>query len=341
MNHLQSKSDREHSFDIELATIVGLEKAILLKNIAYWCRENRRREIQLVENSEVYWTEESVRSLADKYPYFKRTSINRWMTELHNDGWLRVMGVLGGKNLYSPGPVFITWDAGGDWKNTQREVLSQNGTPPGLSQNGTPLSQNGTPTVPKWDTMCPKMGHLYYSNIVTNVEEYSNTRPQAEKTTKKVTAAPGGGKSASLNSEENQTGFKGGARRGAAGAGRAGEMPDLPYHLSEWATATDEQWRDALAAKTNYPNIDAHYYRQRVQLWSEQKEKTSKNWLATAAAFAVDDNLKNKLVTQKEQGHDQLIRNPLSGHLTTVANVNRAARAAERYLARQDSNKPT
>ena len=40
---MNQKVNRDHSFDIELAVIVGIEKAILLKNFDYWVREDERR----------------------------------------------------------------------------------------------------------------------------------------------------------------------------------------------------------------------------------------------------------------------------------------------------------
>lgn len=85
------KSNREHSFDVELASIVGLEKAILIKNISYWIEENKRRNETGSFANGIWWTEESLTSLAKKYPYFKRTSIGRWMQELHDLGWIRIV----------------------------------------------------------------------------------------------------------------------------------------------------------------------------------------------------------------------------------------------------------
>ena len=148
-----TRSNREHSFDWELAVIVGLEKAILLKNISYWCEENRRRAIETYFLHGTWWTSESIRSLVFKYPYFTRTSISRWMNELNAARWIIFFGQTGGQNFYAPGPSFDAWNAGGDWKSIQDGVLSQNGTPAELSQNGTPPSQNGTVGVPKWDTL--------------------------------------------------------------------------------------------------------------------------------------------------------------------------------------------
>jgi hypothetical protein len=81
----QQKSNREHSFDAELASLVGIEKAILLKNIDYWVGENERRKIDSSFAYGKWWTFESLTSLAKKYPYMKRGNLSRWFKELKRD----------------------------------------------------------------------------------------------------------------------------------------------------------------------------------------------------------------------------------------------------------------
>ena len=62
MANPQQKSNREHSFDSELASLVGIEKAILVKNIAYWVDENERRKIESSFAYGKWWTFESLTS---------------------------------------------------------------------------------------------------------------------------------------------------------------------------------------------------------------------------------------------------------------------------------------
>ena len=160
------KTNRDHSFDIELATIVGVEKAIILKNVDHWCRENARKTASEYFFDGQYWTAESLKSLAKKYPYMKRSSIARWVNELEKNGWL----VIGKKerevNFYRPGLVFELWNAGEDWE-TELDRLSQNETDKSCLKMGQGLSQNGTGAVSKWDRGCLKMGHF---NIEGNVD---------------------------------------------------------------------------------------------------------------------------------------------------------------------------
>lgn len=161
----EKKSNREHSFDFELASIVGLEKAILLKNISYWVVENERRKDKQYFSNGRWWTEESLSSLAKKYPYMKRASIGRWMQELHDLGWISMVGTQGGKNKYSVGKVFILWNSGGDWE----KELSQNETVTNRPKMRQVSSQNETEPIPEWDTNRPKMRRI---NIDLNGNSY-------------------------------------------------------------------------------------------------------------------------------------------------------------------------
>ena len=112
----QQKSNREHSFDAELASLVGIEKAILLKNIDYWVTENERRKIDSSFAYGKWWTFESLTSLAKKYPYMKRGNLSRWFKELKESKWIIMYSTTDGANMYRPGPVFTSWDLGQDWK---------------------------------------------------------------------------------------------------------------------------------------------------------------------------------------------------------------------------------
>jgi len=315
-----TRSNREHSFDWELAVIVGLEKAILLKNISYWCEENRRRAIETYFLHGTWWTSESIRSLVFKYPYFTRTSISRWMNELNAARWIIFFGQTGGQNFYAPGPSFDAWNAGGDWKSIQDGVLSQNGTPAELSQNGTPPSQNGTVGVPKWDSRCPKMGHTNIEMLKTDVELNARTRalkkPSPPQRRNRDTPMP------------------------SSGAPRPTTFAD-----SIWATATTGTFATALhdydpATK----DADAGYYRNRCRDWSAQHPNKPKvNWIAFAAQIIDSDRSQTKLVTLQQLGHDQHSDNLNSSRPSaakprfdlTLSSPAELQAAAERLIARR------
>ena len=116
MANPQQKSNRDHSFDSELASLVGIEKAILLKNISYWVDENERRKIESSFAYGKWWTFESLTSLAKKYPYMKRGNLSRWFKELKRDKWILMYNTTDGANMYTNGPVFNSWNLGQDWQ---------------------------------------------------------------------------------------------------------------------------------------------------------------------------------------------------------------------------------
>ena len=322
-----TRSNREHSFDWELAVIVGLEKAILLKNISYWCEENRRRAIETYFLHGTWWTSESIRSLVFKYPYFTKTSISRWMNELNAARWVLSFGQTGGQNFYAPGPSFDAWNAGGDWKSIQDGVLSQNGTPAELSQNGTPPSQNGTVGVPKWDTGCPKMGHTNVEMLKINVELNARTRaPKKPRPASDVASPP--------HRRHRDTPMP-----------SSGPAPrPTTFAASIWATETPEAWRVALATETNISDLDAAWYFHRCKDWSAEKGSTSANWVVTAAKFARDDQRKQKLVTLQPLVHDRhsAIPNPSSSRpgkpgFTLHTSRQDVLDVAERVLAKRSA----
>jgi hypothetical protein len=161
-----TKSNREHSFDFELASIVGVEKAILLKNINYWCKENKRKGLPNCLIDGHWFTQESLSSLADKYPYMRRSNIARWMQELFELEWIKVVASKGAKSFYGCGEVFELWDSNGDYKTK----LSQNETAIKAKKDAAKLSQNETIGVPKQDSLSPKMGQTPILDIESNFE---------------------------------------------------------------------------------------------------------------------------------------------------------------------------
>ncbi len=151
---MNQKVNRDHSFDIELAVIVGIEKAILLKNFDHWVRENERRGNSEYYQDGFWWTAESLSGLVKKYPYFKRTSIARWVKELSADSWLIIAAAEREVNYYRPGLVFLLWNTGEDWEAELEKIrLYQNGTEEGCTKMVQGLYQIRTGAVPKWDTL--------------------------------------------------------------------------------------------------------------------------------------------------------------------------------------------
>jgi len=159
-----TKTNREHSFDVELAEIHGIPKAILLKNFDYWVRENERKQIDQFFMGGKYWTAESAASLANKYRYMPKSNIKRWVNELEDIGWLDIVKRQSDISFYRPGKVFELWNTWQDWQSAQNEPTEKNEHRPKMSQAS---AQNGPIVSPKWPNSRPKMSH---NNIDLNIE---------------------------------------------------------------------------------------------------------------------------------------------------------------------------
>ena len=100
-----------HSFNVLLAEEIGIQKALLIRNIEYWITENKRKNINFHDDE--YWTFESSPQLAKKYTYMKETSIRRWMLELEKQGWIKSgsysKNVYDRTKWYTLGTKYIIW----------------------------------------------------------------------------------------------------------------------------------------------------------------------------------------------------------------------------------------
>ena len=78
--------DENHSFSPHIACVVGVEKAIILKDIYYWCLKNSKSNRNYHEGR--HWTYNSSSAFSELYPYMNRRSISRWLKELEDDKWI-------------------------------------------------------------------------------------------------------------------------------------------------------------------------------------------------------------------------------------------------------------
>ena len=78
--------DENHSFNINVACIVGERKAILLKEQYGWCLKNLHNDRNI--HGGHAWTYNSAKAYAQKFPYWNPKSISRWLKEMENEGWI-------------------------------------------------------------------------------------------------------------------------------------------------------------------------------------------------------------------------------------------------------------
>jgi len=81
------EKEMEHSFCIEDATNLSIEKAIILKNLRFWLDKNKANRKNAADGH--YWTYNSSKAFAELFPYMKEKSISRWLKELEEDGLIK------------------------------------------------------------------------------------------------------------------------------------------------------------------------------------------------------------------------------------------------------------
>lgn len=82
-----------HSFKVELATKlldngkqVGVENAIFLQDIAYWCDYNKSSGADFIDGR--YWTFSTMEELSERHPYWTQKQLRRIITNCEESGLL-------------------------------------------------------------------------------------------------------------------------------------------------------------------------------------------------------------------------------------------------------------
>ena len=77
----------EHQFNVELATKVGVEKAVIIHNMYFWINHNAKNKKNIYDGS--VWTYNSSSAFGKLFPYLKDRTISRYLLELEKDGYLK------------------------------------------------------------------------------------------------------------------------------------------------------------------------------------------------------------------------------------------------------------
>ncbi len=80
----------EHSFNIEIAQELGIEEAVLYKNILYWVENNKANNKNFKDGR--YWTYNSVSAFLELFPYMSEYKISSALKKLEEAGYI-VSGV--------------------------------------------------------------------------------------------------------------------------------------------------------------------------------------------------------------------------------------------------------
>jgi len=78
----------EHSFDIELASELGINCAIIYKNIEFWTAKNKANNHNFFDDK--YWTYNSVKAWKELLPYLGEKAILSALKKLEENGYLAV-----------------------------------------------------------------------------------------------------------------------------------------------------------------------------------------------------------------------------------------------------------
>lgn len=71
----------DHSFNIEVANIVGVNAAILFKNISHWCEKNKANNKHFYDGE--YWTYNGIKAFEILFPYLSAKQIKTALDKLN------------------------------------------------------------------------------------------------------------------------------------------------------------------------------------------------------------------------------------------------------------------
>jgi hypothetical protein len=77
-----------HSFSVEVATLFGVDEAILIENFRFWIAKNRANGRHFYDGH--FWTYNSSKAMAELFPYWSAKQIERILSKLKVAGVLKV-----------------------------------------------------------------------------------------------------------------------------------------------------------------------------------------------------------------------------------------------------------
>ena len=77
-----------HSFNVDVAKEVGVNAAILLQSIKWWCLKNKANDKHCHDG--LYWTYNSVKAWQELYPYLGKSAIDSALKKLEERGFIKV-----------------------------------------------------------------------------------------------------------------------------------------------------------------------------------------------------------------------------------------------------------
>ena len=76
-----------NQFDTEVAMQVGINAAVIYRNIQYWCEKNRTNEMN--EHEGLFWTYNSIKAFCKQFPYLTEKQIRSSLKLLEEKGYIK------------------------------------------------------------------------------------------------------------------------------------------------------------------------------------------------------------------------------------------------------------
>ena len=299
----------QHSFDVQIARIWNIEKAIILKEISGWCRINERKK-----NNEAYgffWTYNSSNAYAKHFGYMSDKKVDRLIREMENDG------IIFGHKFYSfrgnqtkshtvnwelYDKMVFTGEYCSELATNFIEYLSSNLRNAVLENKESSLLKNEESSFPKNEqSYTTPSNNSFLSTPTKSIQEdekSSSIPPPSEAPKSKTKKREPKGRTLFKTNFGGENGFE----KFCAG-----------FEGSDYVEM----------------GANLRYYFEAVRDWSASSGAMKADWIATARNFMRGDIKNNKFVK--------------NGTLTTTNNrptvdVDLAKRATERFLAKRGVN---
>jgi hypothetical protein len=78
----------EHSFNVEVAMKIGVNAAILLKNIYFWCKHNKANNRHIHDGNA--WTYNTIKAYKELFPYMGDKQIRNALGKLQDEGYIQI-----------------------------------------------------------------------------------------------------------------------------------------------------------------------------------------------------------------------------------------------------------
>ena len=145
-----------HSFNVEVAQKYGIEEAILLENLFWWCEKNRANGKHIVNGRA--WTYNSAKAYAELFPYMSPAKIRRVLISMEEQGL--IYSDCFNENKYDQTKWYTLTDlANAFYKNVKSSEQKCEINTPVIKPNIKPVKNTNTPTLEEIEQFCKERGN--------------------------------------------------------------------------------------------------------------------------------------------------------------------------------------